>query len=251
MEKAGGGAVRVELPSPWPSDEAAAIAMQDALRAAVQQTADIDAVAARRIAGLDVAYSVGSDLVAAAVVVLDAETLETIDQATAVARAGFPYVPGLLAFREIPALVAALNQLSADPQLLVCDGYGIAHPRRFGLACHLGVLTGLPSIGVAKTPFVGAGDDLAARLGADRGSTADLVDAGEIVGRAVRTRNGVKPVYVSVGNRSDLDTACALTLRLTAGFRQPETTRRADSLGRAALRKAEGADQDPAAKGSP
>lgn len=226
--------VRIELPSNWPRTEAAAIAMQDELRPQVR-TSGIDATAARHIAGLDIAYDTESDLIAAAVVVLNAHSLETLEQTTAVAEASFPYVPGLLAFREIPALVAALNQLRMDPDLLVCDGYGLAHPRRFGLACHLGVLTGLPSIGVAKTPFVGTAKE---NLDVQRGATADLVDGGELVGRAVRTRDGVKPVYVSIGHRIDLDTACAYTLALTTGFRQPETTRRADSLSRSALRAA-------------
>lgn len=235
--------MRVELPADWPTTEAQAVALQDALRPQVQQTG-LDAAAARWVAGLDVAYDTGSDLIAAAVVVLDAQTLETVAEATVVATASFPYVPGLLAFREIPALVAALNEVSVDPELLVCDGYGIAHPRRFGLACHLGVLTGLPSIGVAKTPFIGAGDDLAGRLAAHRGATVDLVDAGEVVGRALRTREGVKPVYVSVGHRIGLDTSCEYTLRLTAGFRQPETTRRADSAARTALREALAATAD-------
>lgn len=237
--------MRVELPADWPTTEAQAIAVQDALRPKVRRTG-VDASAARWIAGLDVAYDAESDLIAAAIVVLDAKTLETVAEATAVATASFPYVPGLLAFREIPALVAALNRVSVDPELLVCDGYGIAHPRRFGLACHLGVLTGLPSIGVAKTPFIGAADDLMSRLGASRGAMVDLVDAGEVVGRALRTRDGVKPVYVSVGHQIDLDTSCQYTLHLTAGFRQPETTRRADSVSRATLREARAARADPA-----
>jgi deoxyribonuclease V len=234
----GGAWVQVELPTDWPTTQAQAIALQDVLRAEVRQTGltGLAATGARRIAGLDVAYDTESDLIAAAVVVLDGTTLETLAEASVIATASFPYLPGLLAFREIPALVAALNRVSVDPELLVCDGYGVAHPRRFGLACHLGVLTGLPSIGVAKTPFIGAGNDLANRLDDSRGATVDLVDAGEVVGRALRTRKGVKPVFVSVGHRIDLDTACGYTLRLTTGFRQPETTRRADAASRAALR---------------
>jgi deoxyribonuclease V len=224
--------VHVQLPE-WPTTEAEAIATQDALRGLVRQSGS--GGAGRLVAGLDVAYDTGSDLVAAAVSVLDAATLELVEEVTAVATAPFPYVPGLLAFREIPVLATALEKLSTFPDLLVCDGYGIAHPRRFGLACHLGVLTGLPSIGVAKTPFVGATDDLADRLAARRGATVDLVDAGEVVGRALRTQDGVKPVYVSVGHLIDLDSACTMTLNLARKYRQPETTRRADSASRAAL----------------
>ncbi|GAA3385898.1 endonuclease V [Cryptosporangium minutisporangium] len=226
--------MRVELPVDWPTTETAALAVQDALRGRVDPTGAVDA---RLVAGLDVAYDTGSDQIAGAAVVVDAATLATVAESTVVGRATFPYVPGLLAFREIPVLLAALADLPVTPDLLVCDGYGLAHPRRFGLACHLGVLTGVPAFGVAKTRFVGVE---AATLGAARGSTTDLVDGGEVVGRAVRTRDGVKPVFVSVGHRISLDRACRATLDLTSGYRQPETTRRADAACRAALRAALG-----------
>src|SRR5262249_8367650 len=123
------------------------------------------------IAGLDVAYAKGSDHLAAAVAVLDAATLEVVETATATGVATFPYIPDLFAFRELPTLLEALSRLTGMPDLLVCDGYGIAHPRRFGLACHLGVITGLPSIGVGKTAFVGGHDE----PGPDRGDHADLI----------------------------------------------------------------------------
>ena len=220
--------------SEWPTTEAEAVALQNALRGRVLRSGPtLDAL--RFAAGVDVAYDTDSDLIAAAVVVLEVATRQPVAEATMVGRAAFPYVPGLLAFREIPILADALRQLTVRPDVLVCDGYGLAHPRRFGLACHLGVLTGLPSVGVAKTPFVGRPE---AALGVRRGATVELVDSGEVIGRALRTRDGVKPVYVSIGHRIDLDTACALTLSLTSGFRQPETTRRADSACRAALRDA-------------
>jgi deoxyribonuclease V len=144
----------------------------------------------------------------------------------------FDYVPGLLAFRELPGLVRALEQLTVTPELIVCDGYGLAHPRRFGLACHLGVLTGLPTLGVGKTAFVGTFEE----PGRTRGSWSDLRLDGEVVGRVLRTQDGVKPVFVSVGNRIDLDTACANVLRLSPRYRLPETTRAADRLSRQALR---------------
>ena len=226
--------MHVDLPPEWPSTEAEAIAAQDALRGQVLRSGPaLDEL--RLAAGVDVAYDTASDRIAGAVVVVDVATLRPVAEATVVGRATFPYVPGLLAFREIPVLAEALEQLAVQPDVLVCDGYGLAHPRRFGLACHLGVLTGLPSVGVAKTPFVGrpAGD-----LDARRGATVDLLADGETVGRELRTRDGVKPVYVSIGHRVDLDTACSLTLALAADFRQPETTRRADSACRAALRAA-------------
>nr|WP_202447204.1 endonuclease V [Streptomyces sp. SID5468] len=187
----------------------------------------------RLVAGVDVAYAEGSDRVAAGVVVLDTATLDVVEQATAQGVATFPYVPGLFAFREIPVLVEALNRLESVPELLLCDGHGLAHPRRFGLACHLGLLTGIPSAGVAKTPFVGRYDPAA--LGSGRGAQADLVDDGETVGRALRTQDGVKPVYVSVGHGIDLDTACRHVLALAPSYRLPETTRRADRLSRDTL----------------
>ncbi|MGM1062117.1 endonuclease V [Saccharothrix sp. Mg75] len=205
-----------------------AVAEQERLRPLVVTRTDPDLVV-RHVAGLDVSYA-DDDRLAAAVVVLDADSLATVDTAVVRGKADFPYVPGLFAFRELPSLLGALEKLSVRPDLLVCDGQGLAHPRRFGLACHLGVLTDLPSVGVAKTPM-GPFDP----PGEERGAARDLVDDGEVVGRALRTRAGVKPVFVSVGHRIDLDRACAEVLRLCL-HRLPETTRRADSLGRAHLR---------------
>ncbi|GGP40695.1 endonuclease V [Saccharothrix coeruleofusca] len=205
-----------------------AVAEQERLRPLVRPVADPD-LDVRYAAGLDVGYA-ADDRLAAAVVVLDATTLETVDTAVVLGRAEFPYLPGLFAFRELPPLLRALERLDVTPDLLVCDGQGLAHPRRFGLACHLGVVTGLPSVGVAKTPM-GRFDP----PGPERGASTDLVDGGEVVGRALRTRAGVKPVFVSVGHLVDLDRACAEVLRLCADFRLPETTRRADALGRRQL----------------
>ncbi|MEU5692725.1 endonuclease V [Actinosynnema sp. NPDC020468] len=211
-----------------PATPEEAVAEQERLRPLVSTTTAPD-FAPRHVAGLDVSYA-DDDRVAGAVVVLDRETLETVDSAVVLGRADFPYVSGLFAFRELPTLVEALGRLTVAPDLLVCDGQGLAHPRRFGLACHLGVLVDLPSIGVAKTPM-GPFD----APGPERGSGSPLLDDGEVVGRALRTRVGVKPVFVSVGHRIDLDRACAEVLRLCT-VRLPETTRRADSLGRRHLR---------------
>lgn len=221
---------------PWPVTEAAALAEQDRLRGRVEETdhSPVPGAPGSLVAGVDVAYDDERDLVAAAAVVLDAGKLEVVAQATALAPVPFPYVPGLLAFREIPAVLDALERLGTAPGLVVCDGYGRAHPRRFGLASHLGVLTGLPTIGVAKTPFRFRHSPVGER----RGDSAPLLDGAEEVGRALRTREGVKPVFVSVGHRAALDAACAHTLALARGFRLPETTRRADALCRAALRDA-------------
>ncbi|MET9493790.1 endonuclease V [Streptomyces sp. NPDC006552] len=219
------------VPEGWPADEAAARGVQDALRERVVRDETGPAPGAGTVTGIDVAYDDARDLVAAAAVVLDAATLDVVEEATAVGRVAFPYVPGLLAFREIPAVLGALAALRTDPGLVVCDGYGLAHPRRFGLASHLGVLTGLPTMGVAKNPFAFAHG----ALGPERGSAAALTDGEEEVGRALRTRTGVKPVYVSVGHRISLAGACAHTLALTPAYRLPETTRRADRLCRDAL----------------
>ncbi|MGW1026016.1 endonuclease V [Streptomyces sp. NPDC002577] len=229
----------VSIPGDWPTTEAQARAIQEELRTRVVLDEPGPAPGTGHVTGVDVAYDDERDLVAAAAVVLDAATLEVVDEATAVGRISFPYVPGLLAFREIPTVLAALHRLGADPGTVVCDGYGRAHPRRFGLASHLGVLTGLPSIGVAKKPFTFSYEE----PGTPRGSFSPLVDGDEEVGRAVRTQDGVKPVFVSVGHRVSLDTACAHTLRLTPRYRLPESTRRADALCRRALGEAAARDE--------
>ncbi|QHC24463.1 endonuclease V [Streptomyces sp. GS7] len=222
----------------WPTDEAGARAVQDRLRTRVRlDEPGPEPGFEGTVVGVDVAYDDARDVVAAAAVALDARTLAVVDEATAVGPVSFPYIPGLLAFREIPTVLDALARLARTPGLVVCDGYGLAHPRRFGLASHLGVLTGLPTIGVAKNPFTFR----YAPPGPERGDTSPLLDDGtsteepEEVGRALRTQRGVKPVFVSVGHRVDLDRACAHTLRLAASYRLPETTRAADSLCRRAL----------------
>ena len=219
-------------PDGWPADEDAAIQVQQRLRARVDVAGPgPDLSGGGTVAGVDVAYDDARDRVVAAAVVLDAETLAVVDRATATGRVAFPYLPGLLAFRELPAVLDALDALGRTPDLIVCDGYGVAHPRRLGLASHLGVLTGIPCFGVAKSPFLYS----YAELGAERGATAPLLDGTETVGRAVRTRTGVKPVFVSAGHLIDLDHACRYTLALSPTYRQPETTRLADRLCREVL----------------
>ncbi|WP_326701050.1 endonuclease V [Streptomyces sp. NBC_01754] len=219
---------------PMPADEAEARALQDVLRTRVVLDESGPPPGSGHVTGVDVAYDDERDVVVAAAVVLDAATLDVVAESTARGRVGFPYVPGLLAFREIPTVLAALEALPTGPGLVVCDGYGLAHPRRFGLASHLGVLTGLPVIGVAKNPFAFRYEEPGPR----RGDFSPLLDEGEEVGRALRTQDGTKPVFVSVGHRTGLDNACAHTLALARDFRQPETTRRADALCRAVLREA-------------
>ncbi|ETK37445.1 endonuclease V [Microbispora sp. ATCC PTA-5024] len=212
----------------WPSSAAEAEAVQEALRPRLDLTGP-GPLRPSTVAGVDVAYA--GDRLAAAVVVLDGTSLEVLEQVTVTGPVAFGYMPGLLAFRELPSLVEALERLTLTPELIVCDGYGLAHPRRFGLACHLGVLTGLPTIGVGKTPFVGTFDE----PGLTRGSWSELRLDGDVVGRVLRTRDGVRPVFVSVGDRMDLETACHNVLALTPRHRLPETTRAADRLCRRAL----------------
>ncbi|MET7683491.1 endonuclease V [Streptomyces sp. NPDC005423] len=224
----------VSVPAGWPATEEQARAVQDELRERVVLDEPGPPPGSGHVTGVDVAYDDERDVVAAAAVVLDAATLGVVAEATAVGRVSFPYVPGLLAFRELPAVLAVLDALPVPPGLVVCDGYGLAHPRRFGLAAHLGVLTRLPTIGVAKNPFTFVHDE----PGTARGSSAPLLAGTEEVGRALRTRDAVKPVFVSVGHRVGLDNACAHTLALTPAYRLPETTRRADALCRRALREA-------------
>ncbi|MFD6111282.1 endonuclease V [Streptomyces yangpuensis] len=218
-----------------PADEAEARAIQDELRHHVVLDESGPPPGRGLVTGVDVAYDDTRDLVAAVAVVLDAATLEVVEEATAVGHVSFPYVPGLLAFRELPTVLAALDALTAGPGLVVCDGYGLAHPRGFGLACHLGVVTGLPSIGVAKNPFTFTHDEPGSRRG---DASALLAADGTEVGRALRTQDATKPVFVSVGHKVSLDNACAHVLALSPRFRIPETTRRADSLCRRALREA-------------
>jgi deoxyribonuclease V len=224
----------VRIPAGWPATEEQARAVQDELRERVVLDEPGPPPGTGRVTGVDVAYDDERDVVVAAAVVLDAATLDVVAEATAVGRVSFPYVPGLLAFREIPTVLAALEALPCPPGLVVCDGYGRAHPRRFGLASHLGVLTGLPTIGVAKNPFTFSYEEPGVR----RGSSAPLLAGTDEVGRALRTQHGIKPVFVSVGHRVDLANACAHTLALTPKYRLPESTRRADALCRRALQEA-------------
>jgi deoxyribonuclease V len=173
------------------------------------------------IAGADVSYNRFDPFLHAAVVVLRADTLEVVEVRTVTRRARFPYVPGLLSFREIPAVLAAFAKLKHRPDLMMLDGQGLAHPRRFGLACHLGWWLDLPTFGCAKSLFVGEPGELDEQAGA----TAPVVHEDEQVGLAVRTRTGVKPVYVSIGHRIRIEDALAWTLATCRGYRIPEPTR--------------------------
>jgi deoxyribonuclease V len=184
------------------------------------------------VTGVDISYAIGSDYAIAAAVTIGVDDRQVREVAVAAGEVTFPYVPGLLAFREVPLLLAAIGKLAQPPVVVVCDGYGIAHPRRFGLACHLGVRLDVPSFGVAKTEFVGTSTD----PGRERGEWSPLTDGDEVIGRTVRTQTGVKPVYVSVGHRLALADATDLAVALSTRYRIPEPTRQADIVSRRELR---------------
>ena len=208
----------------WDVTTEQAIAIQERLR---QEVVCQDQIGRLQLAaGVDAGFEAGGTVTRAAAVVLSFPNLVRVETAVAVRSTSFPYVPGLLSFREAPAILEALSGLKLSPDLLVCDGHGLAHPRRFGIASHLGLLTGLPSIGVAKSILIGQHDP----LGEQPGAWQPLVDQGEIVGAALRTRLGVKPVYVSIGHRLSLETAIELVLRCTGKYRLPEPARLAHHL---------------------
>ena len=209
-------------PRRWDMTVAEAREVQQALRGRLA-TEPPPGFAPRLVAGADVSMERFKHFGYAAIVVIDLETMETVDEAAAAAELRFPYVPGYLSFRELPPLQTCWNALRVRPDVVVFDGHGYAHPRRFGLACHGGVLWDVPSVGCAKNPFIGTHEPVAD----ERGATRPIVHEGEVVGSVVRTRAGAKPLYVSAGHRMNLPTAVQLVLRLAARYRQPETTRRA------------------------
>lgn len=213
--------------SPFPATVAEARRLQERLRGRVRME-PIPLSRVRRVAAADVTFLDSPETVAAAVVVVDRGSGEVVEERTAVVRTGFPYVPGYLSFREGPAILAAWAKLSSSPDVALFDGQGIAHPRRFGIASHMGVLLDVPSVGCAKSRLVGEHEE----PGSEKGAFAPLRHEGEAVGAALRTRKGVKPVYVSVGHRADLPTAIALVLSLCTRYRLPDPARRAHRLTR-------------------
>ncbi len=180
----------------------------------------------RRVAGGDVAFTRDGKHLIAGWVVWDIDAQAVVDTAIALRPVRFPYVPGLLSFREAPALIAAARKLEIEPDAFMFDGQGLAHPRRFGIACNVGLLIDRPSLGCAKSRLCGNADAPAAA----RGSTQPLLLDGRTLGRVVRTREGVKPVFVSVGHRMTLRDAVRLTLRCCTKYRLPEPTRLAHQL---------------------
>jgi deoxyribonuclease V len=214
------------LPADWPATIPQARALQYRLRARVVTEGAVPNP--HLIAGVDVHVAERTGLTWAAVALLDGGSLELMQSVLAARPTGFPYVPGYLSFREIPAVLAALAVLDREPDLLMVDGQGIAHPRRLGIAAHLGVIVGVPTIGVAKSRLFGRHEMPAAA----RGSQAPLTAKGETIGSVVRTRDGVSPLYVSVGHLIGLERAVELVLATVTRYRLPEPTRVADKLSR-------------------
>lgn len=213
------------FPDGWSGSYAQLRQMQQELAGQVDCTAPAG-FRPRIVAGVDAGLEEQGATIRAAVVWMDADRLQLLGQDVRRSPVPMPYVPGLLSFRELPAILAALSELPVVPDLVLCDGQGIAHPRRLGIAAHLGVVTGLPSIGVAKRVLVGRH----AEPGPERGACAPLEHRGERIGMALRTRERVKPVIVSPGHRMDLAQAVRLVLQFTTRYRLPEPTRLADRL---------------------
>lgn len=208
----------------WDLAETEAIKLQQELSKKVTKEDELPEI--HYVAGVDVAYSEQSDLLVAAIVILEANSLNIVESVVVEDSVQFPYISGLFSFRELPSIVKAFKQIKTFPQLVVCDGQGIAHPRRFGLASHLGVIFDIPTIGCGKTKLLGDFQEPSQ----ERGACSLLVDREEIIGSVLRTQENIKPLFVSVGHRISLETACNWILKLSPRYRLPETTRQADQL---------------------
>ena len=206
----------------WDISTAQARELQTELASSVS-TAPAVSDKVRYLAGLDISPANAEGMVRGAAVVLEYPSLELVEVKTAEGRPLFPYIPGLLSFRESPVLLEALALLDAHPDIIYVDGQGLAHPRRFGLACHIGLLTQTPTIGCAKSILVGAHQELSTQAG----SHSPLLHKGDVVGAAVRTRDKVRPMYISPGHLIDIDTSVQWVLASCKGRRMPEPTRRA------------------------
>lgn len=205
----------------WQVDPKQAVLIQKQLREKIRIEPFTGKI--RWVAGADISFNRFSDRVYAAFVVLDFDTLEIVDRASAVVDVDFPYIPGLLSFREIPPLLQAWQSLKAKPDIVVADGHGIAHPRRLGIATHLGLTIEVPTVGCAKSRLTGQYREPALTAGA----WSDLMDKEEKIGIVLRTKNKVKPVFVSPGHRMDFEGLVDLLLKCTRGYRIPEPTRQA------------------------
>lgn len=209
----------------WDGTVAGARALQEELARTVRLQDDF-ASPLRLIAGMDVGFEENGRITRAVAVLLNAQTLQPLAEVLVRRPTSMPYIPGLLSFRELPALLQALRELPQEPDLLLVDGHGIAHPRRLGIAAHLGVASGLPSIGVAKQILVGTHGE----LGMQRGEQVELFDRGEWIGTVLRSKDGVRPLIVSPGHRVALASAAQMVLRCVVRHRLPEPTRLADRL---------------------
>jgi deoxyribonuclease V len=208
----------------WDLTPKEAVALQKELAARVVRADEVGKV--RRVAGVDVGFEDSGRVTRAAVAVLDYPGFAVAERVVVREPTRFPYIPGLLSFREAPAVLAAFGRLRTPPDLVLYDGQGIAHPRRFGIASHVGVLLDVPTIGVAKTRLVGEHRRLPER----KGAWVPLVDKGETIGAVLRTRTGVTPLYVSIGHRVTLAAAVRWVMACTTRYRLPETTRWAHHL---------------------
>jgi deoxyribonuclease V len=216
--------VKLNSTHPWVKTVTEARIIQEQLRTKVITEDCLGKV--NYVAGVDIGFEDNYAISKAAVAVLSFPELELVETAIARIPTAFPYVPGYLSFREIPAILAALPQLKITPDLILCDGQGLAHPRRLGLACHLGVLLDLPTIGVAKSLLIGKHEELLP----EKGSWKPLIDKNETIGVVLRSRANVKPIYVSVGHKISLPTAIDYVMNCLTKYRLPETTRWADKL---------------------
>jgi len=208
----------------WPATIADARSIQEKFRSQVVRDSAVGDVSV--VAGVDIGFENQGKTTRAAVALLDFENLVLIEKSIVRVKTVFPYVPGYLSFREIPAALKAFEKLTKVPDLVLCDGQGIAHPRRFGLACHLGLWINIPCIGVAKSRLTGSYQEPAGK----KGSWKPLMDEDEIIGAVLRSRDNVSPLFVSIGHLVDLPTAINYTLRCTTNYRLPETTRWAHKL---------------------
>lgn len=216
--------MQINQPESWPATVEEALQVQRQLRDQVIIEDRLGPI--EYVAGVDVGFEEDGAVTRAAVAVLRLSDLQIQDQAIARRPTTFPYITGFLSFREIPAVLDALAKLETPPDILLCDGQGYAHPRRLGIACHLGLLTDIPSIGVAKSWLIGKHDPLPE----ERGAWQPLHDRGEVIGAVLRTRENTKPLYISSGHRISLTTAIDYVMRCTPKYRLPETTRWAHKL---------------------
>jgi len=223
------GGVKLAISHPWNLPLKEAQGLQTRLAAEVITQTTFDPAGITSVAGVDV--SVRGGTARAAAILLSYPGLEPLDCGLAQQPITFPYVPGLLAFREGPAVLAALDQLSTRPDICILDAHGLAHPRRFGLASHIGVILDLVSIGCAKSVLIGEHRE----LGRAAGDWVDLMSGEEVIGAVLRTRQDVKPVFVSIGHRIDLVTARRFVLACTRGYRLPEPTRLAHRVAGGAM----------------